>query len=52
MLLQVATVCSGIIMGLKLQGYELAMHAAAAALRPDYCDFDYNPTPAAAAQGM
>ena len=42
---QVAGACGGIVMGLKLRGYELAMEAAAAALRPDYRDFDYPAAP-------
>jgi hypothetical protein len=42
---QVSGACSGIVAGFKLRGYELAMEAAAAALRQDYNDLDY---PAAA----
>ncbi len=45
MLSQVAAACGGVVMGLKLRGYELAMQAAAAALRPDYSDFDYPAAP-------
>ena len=44
--LQVSAACNGVIMGLKLRGYELALEAAVAALRPEHCDFDY---PAASA---
>jgi 3-dehydroquinate dehydratase len=43
--LQVAGACRGIVVGAKLRGYELAMEAAAAALRPEYRHLDYpNPS--------
>ena len=38
---QVGGACSGIVVGMKLRGYELTMQSAAAALRPGYRDLDY-----------